>query len=153
MAGGEHGNERHEGVLRRDRIVELRDEGLTFREIAAQVGVSHQAVWEQYQRALKDRPIVAAHVERRERALEAQLQRIAMQREVHEAIVTNAHQTVTVSGRILEAEDLAPIQAATASLVKLDDEEAKLLGLYAKTEVDVSGGLRIELRNADVADI
>ena len=152
-AGGEHGNERHQAALRRDHVVELRDQGLTFEEIGHDLGVSTSRAWQLYRRALAERPVVAAHLERRERALNAQLERIAMQREVHEATVLAAFKMISHDGEVLEVEDPAPLQAATAALVKLDDQEAKLLGLYAKTEVDVTGGLRIELRNADVADI
>ncbi len=145
MAGGEYGNERHEAALRRDRIVELRDQGLTFREIAVEVGVSHQRVWQLYQRAMRDRPVVAVHEERKKQRLAAQLQRIDMEREVAEALVTSAHQVITVSGKVLEAEDSGPVLAAMDRLVKLDDQEAKLLGLYAEQKMAVSGGLRYEV--------
>lgn len=147
MAGGDLGARRHETAELKARIVQLRDEGLSFREIATEVERDTAVVWRHY-KAEMDKipaPLAAAHAERDAARKEAQLRRIDMQREIHEAIIMAAHKTVTVQGRVLDIDDPGPIFAATDRLVKLDDQEAKLLGLNAKTQVDVSGGISYEV--------
>ncbi len=168
MAGGERGNERHRAAQNRDRIVELRDQGLTFRDIAAELGVSHQRVWEQYQRAMRDRPVVAAHAERLEARREEQLRRIDMEREVLDDIVAKRHVTISNGHVVSEItghdddgkpiygdpyEDDAPTMAAIDRLGKLDDQEAKLLGMYPKTEIAQSVTWRHEIVGVDIKDI
>lgn len=155
MAGGDHGNHRHVTAELKRRIIELKDEGLSFREIAAEVDRSVETVWRHYTREMEKVPQLAAeaHAARAEKRKEAQLRRIDMQREIHEAIIQAAHKTVTVSGKVLDVEDHGPIFAATDRLVKLDDQEAKLLGLNAKTEVNVSGGVKYELVGVDPGDL
>jgi len=141
VAGGDHGNHRHVTAELKRRIIELRDEGLSFREIAAEVDRSVETVWRHYTTEMDKVPVPAAeaHAVRREKRKEAQLRRIDMQREIHEAIIQAAHKTVTVSGKVLDVEDHGPIFAATDRLVKLDAQEADLLGLKAKIEIDHSG--------------
>lgn len=143
MAGGEYGNERHQAALRRAHVVELRDQGLTFRDIAVEVGISHQSAWEHYQKAMLDIPAstLAAHQANKAARLEAQLRNIDMQREVFESMLLTAHQTVTVQGRTVDVEDVGPVCSAGTHLGRLDDQEAKLLGLYAKTEVSHEGAV------------
>lgn len=157
MAGGEHSGERRRAALNADRIVELRDQGLTFREIAAEVGVSFQRCWQIYQKALRDRPVIAEHVAKRAERAAEQLRRIDMEREAVVEVLANRH--VMVSNGVIVKEDGTPILddgpilAAVDRLVKLDDQEAKLLGLYAKTEVEHSGGVRHELVGVDPREI
>jgi len=146
MAGGEYGNQRHEAALRRDRVVELRDQGLTFKEIGEIVGRDTADAWRDYQRAMRDRPVVAAHAERDQARKEAQLRRIDMERETAEAIILTAHTAYAVNGS-------APVLAAMDRLVKLDDQEAKLLGLYAKTEINHSGAVTYEIRGVDMSKV
>lgn len=145
----------HEVALLRARIVELKDQGLTFREIAVEVGLSVEPVWRHYQNAMEaiPAPAVEAHERRREARREAQLRRIDMQREIHEAIIQAAHKTVTVSGKVLDVDDHGPVFAATDRLVKLDDQEAKLLKLYPKLEVDHTGEVAYRFIGVDPTDL
>jgi len=168
-AGGDHGNERHEAALRRDRVLQLRDDGLTFKEIGAELGISDQRAWQIHKKALRERPALAAATVRDEERKQAQLATIDeqrrdadMAREAVMAVLTARH--ITISNGIavrVEGEpvlDDAPVLAAVDRLVKLDDllvkladQEAKLLGLYApvKQTVDatvnytVGGGVDI----------
>lgn len=154
MAGGEHGNQRHETALRRARIVELRDQGLTFPEIAEDIGISHQAAWNHYQKAMRDipAPIIAAHAQRIEARREEQLRRIDMSREAVIAVLAARH--ITISNGIavrVDGEpilDDAPVLQAVDRLVKLDDQEAKLLGLYAPTRQEV---ITLDAIDAEIA--
>lgn len=157
--GGERGNQRHASAQRRAEIVRLRDEGLTFREISEETGLALNAVWNHYQKAMRDIPAaaVAAHAEQLAARREEQLRRIDMEREAVTGVLAARHVTVSNGKVIYEGEepllDDAPILNAVDRLVKLDDQEAKLLGLYAKTEVNVSGGVKYELVGVDPGDL
>ncbi len=157
MAGGDLGNRRHQTAELERRIVELRDQDLSFREIAAEVGLSLEPVWRHYKNAMNRIPAPAAeaHQARIEARREAQLRRIDMQREVHEAIILAAHKTVTVSGKILDVDDFGPVFAATDRLVKLDAEESDLLGLKTETKVSHTGNLTVtyELPGIDMTKL
>lgn len=157
MAGGEHSNQRHETALKRARIVELRDQGLTFREICPEVGLSYAAVWNHYQAAMRDIPAtaVAAHAETVARRREEQLRRIDMERETVMAILEkNGRTVVTASGKVVEnVEDDSTILSAVDRLIKLDEQEAGLLGLKAKTQVEHSGELTYRIRGVDPAEL
>lgn len=155
MAGGDHGNERHKAAQRRDRVLELRDEGLTFKEIGAELGVTEQRAWQIHKRALRERPALEAAANRDFERKEAQLKQIDeqrrdvdMQREAAMSVLTARH--ITISNGIAVREDGqpvlddAPVLAAIDRLVRLDelllklaDHEAKLLGLYAATKQTV----------------
>lgn len=155
MAGGDLGNRRHETAELKARIIRLRDEGLSFREIADEVDRDVACVWRHYKTEMDKvvAPAAETHAVRAEQRKEAQLRRIDMQREIHEAIIMAAHKTVTVSGKVLEVEDHGPIFAATDRLVKLDDQEAKLLGLNAKAEVNHTGEVAYRFIGVDAAEL
>lgn len=147
MAGGEHGSERHKAAERRRRVVELRDEGFSFRDIGTELGVSMQRAWQLYQAAMREIPAaaVAAHAEKLAERRDEQLRRIDMEREAVMDVLAARHVTVS-NGQVMREDgkpilDDAPVLAAVDRLVKLDDQEAKLLGLYAKTEVNHTGGV------------
>lgn len=154
MAGGDLANRRKEGALLRARIVELRDQGLSFRTIAAEVDRDVHAVWNHYQAAMREIPAadVRRHQENAARRLDEQLRRIDMERDAVMEVLTARHVTIS-NGRIM-AEitgygedgkpvygppilDDSPVLAAVDRLHKLDDQEAKLLGLYPKVQISV----------------
>jgi len=155
VAGGDLGNRRRETAELKRRIIELKDEGLSFREIAAEVDRDVACVWRHYTREMEKipQPAAEAHAARAEKRKEAQLRRIDMQREIHEAIIQQAHKTVTVSGKVLDVEDHGPVFQATDRLVKLDDQEAKLLGLNAKVQIEHGGDVTYRFIGADPADL
>lgn len=155
MAGGDHSNQRHEAALRRARVVELRTQGLAFREIAAEMGLGLATVWRHYEYAMREIPAqfvaVAAQQEAARRA--EQLQRIDMEREVVLGILEADHVTVS-NGKIMDGVvDHGPNLAAVDRLHKLDDQEAKLLGLYAEQKLKADVGVRVELVGIDPADL
>jgi len=143
VVAGEHGNQKHQTAQLRKRIVELRDEGLSFRDIGAEVNRDVATVWHHYQKAMRDipAPMVAAHAEQVAHRRAEQLRRIDLEREAVMEVLTKTGRTVvTASGKVIEdVEDDATILAAVDRLVKLDAQEADLLGLKAKIEVDHSG--------------
>lgn len=157
MAGGDHGNHRHEAAQRRDEVLELRDQGLTFREIGDHLNISRQRAHQLHERAIRERPVLAASAERDAARKEAQLtvidaqrRNVEMEREaVLEVLNRDGRTVITPSGKLIEGvEDDPTLLAAVDRLVRLDellvklaDHEAKLLGLYPKTQVDLSGGV------------
>lgn len=155
MVAGEHGNRRHQTAELRKRIVELRGEDLSFRQIAEEVGLSVATVWQHYQAAMRNIPAaaVAAHEAVRAARLEEQLRRIDMEREVVMNILADNHIIVS-NGKVMYEDgatigDPAPVLAAVDRLVKLDDQEARLLGLNAKTEISHTGTVKYELAGID----
>lgn len=159
MAGGEFGNKRHIAAERQRRVVELRDQDLGFREIAAELGIAVSTAWKLYQRAMRLIPAaaVAAHAERAAQRLEEQLARIDMEREEVMSILTGRH--VMVSNGQVVREDGEPVLddalalAAIDRLIKLDAQEADLLGLKAEKRVNLTGGVRYEVVGVAASDL
>lgn len=151
MAGGDYTGRSMAIAARRGRVVEARDaDGLTFRAIAEQEGVDVHTVYRDYQRVRRDTvqltPEAAQRAEERKLAqlarIDEQRRDVEMQREAVMEVLTARH--VTISNGVLVREDGepvlddAPVLQAVDRLVKLDellmkldDQEAKLLGLYA----------------------
>ena len=131
------------------KIIELKRAGRTFREIAADLDLSSSHVHRCFQRGIQRAPVAAAQAYRDE-----QLARLAASREVvldvlhaKHLVVSNGH---IVGRKIGEREDEdtgetvpvwedlvddGPVLAAVAQLQKLDDQEARLLGLYPATKL------------------
>jgi len=168
-AGGDHGNQRHEAAQRRDRVVQLRDKHLTFREIGMELGISTQRAHQLHKQAMRERPVLAESAARDAERKAAQLRTIDEQRrEVEaerEAVLEVLHRegrtVVTAAGKVIEdVQDDPQMLAAVDRLVRLDelllklaDHEAKLLGLYAKSELTVSGGVKYEVVGVPVEDL
>jgi hypothetical protein len=136
----------HNAALRRARVVELRDSGEKFSDIARIVGVSHAQAWNDYQRACREYPeqAVAKHRANQEQRLVEQLDRIDMEREVIEGLVLRPHLLFDIKGQVVMYKgvpytDCKPVFDAIKLMVQLDDQEAKLMGLYAahKVQADV----------------
>lgn len=154
-------------MVERDlKIVALKREGLSFQQIANQVGISKSGVILGFQRVKKR--VEAKTDESYAEYREEQLARVATMREVVADIIAARHVTISNGHVISEMtgrdddgkpvygdpyEDHGPVMAAVDRMVKLDEHEAKLLGLFAKTEVDVSGGVTYQLVGVDPADL
>lgn len=145
-------------VERDAEIIRLkRDEALTFQQIANQLGLSVGAVHKGFHRGLARviEPEVTAYRQQ-------QLARIEMMRESILEVFHARHITVS-QGRVVKLEvprpdgsiafvtipDSGPVLAAADRLMKLDDQEAKLLGLYPATKVDA----HVEVVNYTVAGV
>lgn len=135
-------------------VAALRQQGKTYRAIAAELGISTTAAWGYYEDWCNQLRHGDPQIEdAAKRALWGQLARIRAEREAVTAVLTARHLTVSngVVARLdgEPIEDDAPVLAAVDRLVKLDDQEAKLLGIYAEKKLAVSGGLRYEIVGVD----
>jgi hypothetical protein len=144
-------------------IVRLKREGLTFDEIGQRFGVSKQVVHRQFHRAIRRGLTVQVDAYRDE-----QLARIEAAREVvmdvlhaRHVVVSNGHVVSEITGQDAEGKpiygeplvDDGPVLAAVDRLVKLDDQEARLLGLYAAAKVETDTTLRYEVVGVDPGDV
>lgn len=155
MAGGEmKGSRSRDTAELRRRIVELRDQDWGFREIAAEVDRDLHTVWSHYQKAMRQIPAAAVEEHQKKVAsrLDEQLRRIDMAREPLEEIVFGHHVQVSNgivvrpitgrdgSGKPVYGEpitDFEPVMKAIDRLGRLDDQEAKLLGMYPKQTIAI----------------
>ena len=141
MAGQRDGRRNALAIERRRvRVVELRDEGMGFREIAAELGVSVALVHRDYEAALAKVPVKSV-----EQYREHQMIELAKLREIVQDVVDRRHQVVSDGRPVFDEDgpmlDDAPLLAAVDRLMKINDREAKLLGLDARPEVQVTGDL------------
>lgn len=135
-------------------VVALKRGGLSFAEIGQRLGISksqaHRAFYAALDRIVEPE-VVAMRAE--------QLARIELEREealdimgAEHLVVSNGHVVSPITGHDDEGDpvygdpliDQSPPLAAIDRLIKLDDQEAKLVGMYPKTEHNVSGGLTYE---------
>lgn len=126
------------------QILELKRQDLTFAEIAEELGISKTAAFNAFHRALPRIPEPAAAAYRTEH-----LARLELARQAVLEVLTNRHLTVSngqvirVDGKTLE--DDGPVLAAVDRLLRIDEREAKLLGLDAPTKS------RVEVVTDDIA--
>lgn len=133
------------------QIVELKRSGLTFEEIGQQLDISRATAHRGFYRALRR---VGADQVKAYR--EQQLQHIELAREVVLDVLASYTRNVAIAGEgdvVDLGEDHGPVMGAIDRLVRLQDHEAKLLGLYAATKMQtdvqvsytVGGGIDPEL--------
>jgi hypothetical protein len=164
MAGGEHGGaQRLTSAELRARILELRRDGLGFRDIAERVGRSHVTVWHHYQAACREIPAAAVEALRTDQLARIQLERDACLEILHAShpVVSNGHVVSEIVGQDETGkpvygeplEDAAPRLAAIRELRSLDDQEMKVTGGYPATKVELGGAVRYEVVGVPVEDI
>lgn len=117
-------------------VVTLKRRGLSFADIAAQLGISKSQSHRAFHRALRRIVEPAVTAIRAE-----QLAQIDVSREVLRDIVAVRHVLVN-NGQIIREDgvpldDDAQVLAAIGLISKLDDQEAKLTGAYPATKTAV----------------
>jgi hypothetical protein len=114
------------------KVIRLRSQGLTFREIADELGyVAQSYMYRCYQRA--KRRIVAPAVEEYRAN---QLAEIETERELLDDIIHAEHPLVSNGRRFDDLIDDGPVLAALDRRAKLRAQEQDLLGLKAAVKVD-----------------
>ncbi len=144
-------------------VVALKRAGLPFADIGQRLGISksqaHRAFYAALDRIVE--PEVAAM-----RA--EQLARIELEREealdimgATHIVVSNGHIVSPITGHDDDGDpiygdpliDQSPPLAAIDRLIKLDDQEAKLVGMYPKTEVNLTGGITYQVVGLESTDL
>lgn len=130
-------------------------EGKTFRQIAAELGISKSYAHDLFQAALELIPADNVHAYR-----EQQLADLALARQVAREILGRYHVTISnghvmheITGRDDEGkpvygdpyEDSGPELAALAALVKVGQREAEILGSDAEKKVNMTGAVKYEV--------
>lgn len=145
------------------KIIDLKNNhGRSFRQIAAELDLSHAYVHRCFWRGIRSivEPAVTAY-------RQSQLAEIIMEREVANEVVTGTHPLVShgrivypitgrdADGKPIYAEDPllddGPRLAGLAALDRLADREAKLLGLYPASKMDLGGAVQITINGVDPA--
>jgi hypothetical protein len=146
-----------EAMEKDSKAADLYRRGLTYRQIAAELGWrSPNAAFEAVRRAARDagRDSLAAA-----EALTMMLERLQDYRRLVYRVAVAKHYVTTQSGKVivhpetkLPLLDDAPVLQAVDRLLKTDDTEAKLLGLYApaKSRVEV---ITEDVFDAEIADL
>lgn len=117
-------------------IVELVREGLTFVQVGERLGIAKSVAHRRFHQTLNK--IGTGEVEEYRRA---QLARFELERAVCMDVLATRHPVVSGGKVFKDLEDDGPALAAIDRLLAIDAAEAKLLGLNARTEVEVTGSL------------
>jgi hypothetical protein len=131
-----------ETIERDHRAYDLFRRGLSYRQIGAELGVSHQTAFDAVRRAARDNavdPLEAAE------ARQAFLDRFQDYRRAAQRELAARHYAHTQSGRLVTGPDGKPLtdgepnMRALDRLLKIDDMELRLRDLYpaAKSRVEV----------------
>lgn len=124
-------------VAERDaEIVRLKREGWTFQKIGEHFGIDRSTVHGHFYRTLQR--IAEPEVEK---FRAEQVARMELAREIVMDILSVRHIAISNGTVLHDIEDDNPILQAVDRLIKIDEHEAKLLGLYARPEVMISGQL------------
>ncbi|MCF3101436.1 hypothetical protein IPZ58_07560 [Streptomyces roseoverticillatus] len=141
-----------ESARRDAEAAELRARGMSYRRIAAELGIDVHTAHDAVERALK--AIVQEPAEK-VRALE--LERLDLLYERAVQVLERRHVTVS-QGRIVREgdqplQDDGPVLQAIDRLLKIQERRARLLGLDAATKANVSGAVRYEIVGIDAEDL
>ncbi|MFI1728192.1 hypothetical protein ACH40E_02915 [Streptomyces acidicola] len=148
-----------ETAARDARAAELRTQGLTFQQIADELGYTHkQSAADACRRALRDivkgpaEKLLALHVERLETLYEKALEVLEADHVVvsHGKVVTMADPE---TGEEKPLKDNGPKLAAIREARATMESFRKLMGLDQPTQVSVSGAVRYEVVGVDPTDL
>ncbi|NUP23448.1 MAG: hypothetical protein HOZ81_46820 [Streptomyces sp.] len=141
-----------ETVARDAEATRLRSRGLSYRQIAAELGMHPSSAYAAVQRAMAE--VIA------EPASEALAFELARLDELHRAalgVLERRHVTVS-NGRVIYVDDKpllddGPVLQAIDRLVKISESRRRLLGLDQPAKTQVSGGLMYEIVGVDPAEL
>lgn len=116
------------------QIVRLKRAGLTYDEVATQLGISPSSAFRGFHRAIRNtpRPDVEAFRDEQLARIQAMRERITDILERRQMAISHGKVVMHNGEPVLD--DSIALQAADR-LAKLDDQEAKLLGMYPATRV------------------
>lgn len=140
------------------QVIELKDEGLTFEQIGQRIGRHKSQAQRIFHRAMKNIPVSAMEEYRAN-----QLARLALARESVMDVLGASHLIVS-QGRVVELrhtredgssvsvplKDHGPVLAAVDRLLKIDEQEAKLLNLYPDVRYTMDAIVNYTVTGIDV---
>jgi len=139
-----------ESAERDAEAARLRSRGLTYRKIAATLGIDVAVAHRAVARAMK--AIVA------EPAADAQAVELERLDTLHVRAleVMERHHVAVSNGRVVSLDGVAlqddgPVLAAINTLIRISESRRKLLGLDSPTKTQISGGLTYEVVGVDTA--
>ena len=151
--------ERSMDTVRRDaRAAELRAEGLTYKEIAAELGINKGDAWRAVQNAKADvaRPAVTKLIAAESGQLD-DLYVMALEIIERNHVVVSHGKVVTMAdpetGREEPLADDGPRLQAIQTALRVRESYRKLHGLDAEQKVNVSGAVRYEVVGVDPTDL
>lgn len=129
----------------------LRSRGLSYRQIAEQLGMSVSSAHDAVRRAM-----AAVIAEPASDAIAFELDRLDRMYQAALKVLESHHVTVS-QGKVVELdgvplEDDGPVLAAIDRMVKISESRRKLLGLDQPAKTQVSGELRYELIGVNPAE-
>ncbi|MGD2042032.1 MAG: hypothetical protein PVJ28_00160 [Acidimicrobiia bacterium] len=125
----------------------LRSRSMSYREIAAELGISTSSAYVGVRRAL-----AALVAEPAEEVRKMELMKLDRLEQAALAVLEKDHE-VTYKGVPTGVADDGPRLAAVAALQKLSESRRKLLGLDRPTEVSVGGTLEYRVVGVDPEDL
>lgn len=138
-----------ESAERDAEAARLRGRGLSYRAIAAELGVDVHTAHDAVDRALR-----AIVQEPAEQVRKLELDRLDRLYEAAISVLEREHVTVS-QGKIIYKGDApllddGPVLQAIDRLLRIQERRAKLLGLDAATKTEVSGGVKYEIVGIDM---
>lgn len=126
-------------------IVALVRQGHTYTDISKRLNLSRNYIFLAYQRGILTLNADESAAARAIRYIDKHLTEIEAERAAVQSVINGYHVVVSnghvVSLDSVPLEDQGPLLAAVDRMVKLRDQEQALLGIKAKTQVEVSGGV------------
>jgi hypothetical protein len=136
-----------ETVKRDARCAELRSRSWTYRQIAAELGISMSQAQDGVKRALAE--IIAEPAETLRQVELEKLDRL--ERAALDVLSTTHH--VVYQGQTTGIEDDGPRLAAVAELRRLTESRRKLLGLDQPAQIEHSGSITYAIEGVDPKDL
>lgn len=156
------------------QVMERIRNGLTFREIAKELQFSVGYIYKVYARALQRIPEPAVTQYRAEQLVSIQLERQTLFDILadHHVVVSNGHVVSQIVGTHPETiddgephpragqpiygeplTDPGPVMQAINGLIKLDDQEARLLNLYPAQKIDATAHVTYSVVGVEGGDV
>ncbi len=152
MALSDTDGEKIENAERDVLIMDLRRRGRTLQTIADEVGLSRQRVHQIIKERLAEIPVESVQ-HYRSHALEVLDNLLEKANAVLEAQHLKFHEGVAITHNGEVVTDNGPVLAACATILRIEERRAKLLGLDSPIKTEVSGGVAFTYKFEGAEDV